>query len=160
MSGADIRADHRDTDHQDTEPPDPPWRPRDERRGQFLRSISARTSLRTKLITAVLGLVILALAAISVASVVMLRQYVTTRQDSQLGAAFAQYASGSQVPPHAQPGYATNTPSNLVVALQRPGTQVIWSSASMAFNGLQQPLPQLPANSTWASNPNGVLLTV
>ncbi|MGC1565859.1 MAG: ATP-binding protein [Trebonia sp.] len=165
MSGADIRADHLDTDHQDTEhqdtePPDPPWRPRDERRGQFLRSISARTSLRTKLITAVLGLVILALAAISVASVVMLRQYVTTRQDSQLGAAFAQYASGSQVPPHAQAGYATNTPSNLVVALQRPGTQVIWSSASMAFNGLQQPLPQLPANSTWASNPNGVLLTV
>jgi two-component system, OmpR family, sensor kinase len=158
MSGADIRADYLDTEP--PEPPEPPWRHRDERRGGFLKSVSMRTPLRTKLITAVLALVILALAAISVASVVMLRQYVTTRQDSQLTGAFAQYSSGNQVPRDAQPGYATTTPSNLVVALQKPGSQVSWSSTNMAFNGLQEPLPRLPTNSTWANNPNGVLLTV
>jgi two-component system, OmpR family, sensor kinase len=158
MSGADIRADYLDTEQ--LPPPPPPRRHRNERRGRFLRSMSARTSLRTKLITAVLALVILALAAISVASVVMLRAYVTTRQDTQLTGAFAQYAGGTQVPRGAQPGYATSTPSNLVVALQKPGSQVSWSSTSMVFNNLQDPLPQLPTNSTWANNPKGVLLTL
>jgi two-component system OmpR family sensor kinase len=158
MSGADIRADYLDTEQ--PPPPPPPWRHRDDRRGRILRSMSARTSLRTKLITAVLALVILALAAISVASVVMLRQYVTTRQDSDLQNAFAQYAGGTQLPRDAQPGFATTTPSDLVIALQRPGSQVSWSPTSMAFNNLQEALPQLPTSSTWATNPNGVLRTV
>src|SRR6202020_3399468 len=48
------------------------------------RRLSERTPLRTKLITAVLGLVIMALAAISVASVYMLHGYVTTQHDAQL----------------------------------------------------------------------------
>jgi len=157
MSGADIRADYLDTQP----PPPPPWRHRDQRRWGALRSISSRTPLRTKLITAVLALVILALAAICVASVVMLRSYVTTRQDPQLGNAFAQYSSGNQIPHDVSPGYATQTPSNLVLALQRPGSQVSWSPTSNnAFNSLQAPLPQLPTSSTWANNPNGVLLTV
>ncbi|HTU07587.1 MAG TPA: HAMP domain-containing sensor histidine kinase, partial [Trebonia sp.] len=157
MSGADTRADYLDTQP----PPPPPWRHRDQRRWGGLRSISSRTPLRTKLITAVLALVILALAAICVASVVMLRSYVTTRQDTQLQGAFAQYSSGSQVPRDLPPGTATQTPSNLVVGLQRPGSQLSWSPTSNnAFNGLQEPLPQLPTNSTWANNPNGVLLTV
>src|ERR1700743_2370739 len=47
-----------------------------------------RTPLRTKLITAMLGLVILALAAISIASSVMLGRYVTTQRDFQLQSNF------------------------------------------------------------------------
>jgi two-component system, OmpR family, sensor kinase len=172
MSGADIRADHLDTDHldtdhQDTGPPGPPWRPRDERRGQFLRSISARTPLRTKLITAVLLLVILALAAISVASVTMLRGYVTTQQDSNLKAAFYPNFNNGTLPtlgsgPHAlsiQAGYAYSTNSDLIVALQQPGSQVSWYTANFP-GGNQAPLPQLPTNHNWASAPNGVLRTV
>ncbi|HTB54290.1 MAG TPA: HAMP domain-containing sensor histidine kinase [Trebonia sp.] len=177
MSGADIRADHLDTeppgpdhldtDHQDTGPPGPPWRPRDERRGQFLRSISARTPLRTKLITAVLLLVILALAAISVASVTMLRGYVTTQQDNNLKAAFYPNFNNGTLPtlgsgPHAQSiqaGYAYSTNSDLIVALQQPGSQVSWYTANFP-GGNQAPLPQLPTNHNWASSPNGVLRTV
>ncbi|HJZ07576.1 MAG TPA: HAMP domain-containing protein, partial [Trebonia sp.] len=172
MSGADIRADHLDTeppdpDHLDTEPPGPPWRPRDERRGQFLRSISARTPLRTKLITAVLLLVILALAAISVASVTMLRGYVTTQQDTNLKAAFYPNFNNGTLPtlgigPHAESiaaGYAYSTNSDLIVALQQPGSQVSWYTANFP-GGNQAPLPQLPTNHNWASAPNGVLRTV
>ena len=162
MSGADIRADHLDT-----EPPGPPWRPWDERRGQFLRSISARTPLRTKLITAVLLLVILALAAISVASVTMLRGYVTTQQDNALKVAFYPNFNNGTLPtlgngPRAQsiqPGYAYSTNSDLIVALQQPGSQVSWYTANFP-GGNQAPLPQLPTNHNWASAPNGVLRTV
>jgi len=162
MSGADIRADH-----PDTEAPSPPWRPRDERRGQFLRSISARTSLRTKLISAVLLLVILALAAISVASVTMLRSYVTTQQDDNLKGAFYPYFNNGQLPtlgaapgaPSIQPGYAYSTRSDLVVALQQPGSQVSWGTTN--FPGSNQvPLPLLPTSHDWASAPNGVLRTL
>ncbi|MGH3215624.1 MAG: hypothetical protein ACRDL9_13755, partial [Trebonia sp.] len=162
MSEADIRADHLDT-----EPPGPPWRPRDERRGRFLRSISARTPLRTKLITAVLLLVILALSAISVASVAMLRGYVTTQQDTNLKAAFYPYFSNGHLPtlgsnPGAesiQPGYAYSTRSDLIVALQQPGSQISWGTTN--FPGSNQvPLPQLPTNHNWASAPNGVLRTL
>ncbi|MFZ0000547.1 MAG: HAMP domain-containing sensor histidine kinase, partial [Trebonia sp.] len=164
---ADIRADHLDTDHQDTEPPAPPWRPRDERRGQFLRGISARTPLRTKLITAVLLLVILALAAISVASVTMLRGYVTTQQDNALKVAFYPNFNNGTLPtlgngPGArsiQAGYAYSTNSELIVALQQPGSQVSWYTANFP-GGNQAPLPQLPTNHNWASAPNGVLRTV
>ena len=170
MSGADIRADHLDTeppdpDHLDTEPPGPPWRPRDERRGQFLRSISARTPLRTKLITAVLLLVILALAAISVASVTMLRGYVTTQQDNALKAAFYPNFNNGTLPtlgngPQSiKPGYAYSTNSELIVALQQPGSQVSWYTANFP-GGNQAPLPQLPTNHNWASAPNGVLRTL
>jgi two-component system OmpR family sensor kinase len=123
------------------------------------RRLSDRTPLRTKLITAVLALVILALGAISIASVYMLRDYVTTQRDGDLRAAFAQYASGTRLPNNALPGFATPTYSNLVVALQRPGSQVTWSPLALPFASQPDALPQLPASGGWANNPNGVLLT-
>ncbi len=58
MSGPDVV---------DTETPSPPWRHRDERGRHFFQRLSDRTPLRTKLITAVLLLVIIALSVISVA---------------------------------------------------------------------------------------------
>ena len=74
MSEADIL-------HQAAPPPPPPGR-RGGKRFRRLRNLSDRTSLRTKLITALLGLVIIAIAAISVASVVMSAQLRETRHDS------------------------------------------------------------------------------
>ena len=59
----------------DTGAPAPPWRHRDEHHRHFFQRLSGRTPLRTKLITAVLGLVIIALAVISVASVYMLHGF-------------------------------------------------------------------------------------
>ncbi len=78
-------------------PPPPPSR-RGNQRFRRLRNLSDRTSLRTKLITALLGLVIIAIAAISVASVVMLRSYVETRQDSDLKAAAGYYFNRRRSP--------------------------------------------------------------
>jgi two-component system, OmpR family, sensor kinase len=162
MSGADIRADY-----VEAEPPAPPWRHRDGRHVRFLRNLSDRTSLRTKLITAVLGLVIIALAAISVASVAMLRGYVSTRQDSDLKVAFYPYFGQGNLPtlgngPRAstiQPGYAYPTSSDLIVALQQPGSQVSWYTGNLP-GGNAESLPQLPTSGNWASAPNGVLRTL
>jgi hypothetical protein len=53
--------------------PDPPWRHRDERRRNILLRLSDRTPLRTKLITAVLVLVIMALAVTTVVSFIIVR---------------------------------------------------------------------------------------
>jgi two-component system, OmpR family, sensor kinase len=144
-----------------------------------LQRLSDRTPLRTKLITSVLALVIIALAAISVASVVMLRSYVTTQQDSTLQNDFSFYLSqptlqnGNPNLPltgrpgnlqYIQPGYAYSSNSNVIWALQQPGSQVVWyqgitPSGSGGYLS-SQPLPQLPTSKTWASSPNGVLLTV
>ncbi len=131
------------------------------------RRLSERTPLRTKLITAVLALMIVALCAISVASVVMLRDYLTTQQDSNLQAQFDPLFASGNLPTvgfggnreSIQPGYAYPTSSNLIVALQQPGSQVSWINAGYP-GGNQGSLPQLPTSSDWASSPNGVLLTV
>ncbi len=80
MSGPDVV---------DTEAPSPPWRHRDERGRHFFQRLSDRTPLRTKLITAVLALVIVALAVISVASVYMLRGNLTTQHDPTLDSVFS-----------------------------------------------------------------------
>ena len=55
---------------------------------QAVRRLSSRTPLRTKLITALLALVVVALAAISVSSVWLLRSYLTSQDDNQLQAVF------------------------------------------------------------------------
>jgi two-component system OmpR family sensor kinase len=143
------------------------------------KRLSDRTPLRTKLITAVLGLVILALAAISIASVAMLRDYVETRQDNSLQVAFSSYLNTPTLDHGAanlpltrspsgggfetiQPGYAYSSPSDIIWALQQPGHQVNWYSNFTPPSGNvgQAPLPELPTSSTWANSPNGALLSV
>jgi two-component system OmpR family sensor kinase len=124
-----------------------------------MRRLSDRTPLRTKLITAALALVIVAIGAISVASVYMLRDYVTTQHDEQLKADFP-FVDPNGLPP----GYAgpTRTPG-LIIGVQQPGHQLIWAN----FRGgpgvggsAEPPLPALPASGTWASGVNPVLRTV
>ena len=77
MSGPDVV---------DTEAPNPPWRHRDERGRHLLQRLSDRTPLRTKLITALLALVIVALSVISVASIYMVRAHLITQHDTELEA--------------------------------------------------------------------------
>ena len=57
-------------------------------RWQSLRDWPNRTSLRTKLITGLLALVIAAVAAISISSVWVLRSYLTSQDDNQLRNAY------------------------------------------------------------------------
>ena len=165
-----------DTDitEQTATPPPPPGR-RGGDRFKTLRRLSDRTPLRTKLITALLGLVIIAIAAISVASVVMLRTYVETRQDSALQASSSDYFNSPNYnlprvlgPDGLQPiqaGTAYSLNSDVIWALQVPGKQVRWYNPPGLSTGnnlptRQAPLPQLPTGGTWASSPNGTLLTV
>jgi two-component system OmpR family sensor kinase len=130
-----------------------PWEP--------LRRISNRTPLRTKLITAVLALVILALLAISIASVAMLRGYVTTQHDGRLQAALFRVDHGAFVP---SAGYAEpyTQGSEMIVALQPPGQQLAWVNTGLpnyGGPGSQEPLPRLPTSANWAVSRNGRLIT-
>jgi two-component system OmpR family sensor kinase len=133
----------------------PEARHRSERRRlpATFKRLSDRTPLRTKLITAVLVLVIMALAAISVASVYMLRSYVTTQSDTELHQALGHIAANGDLP---LPGYAQRFApgSDLVVAIQLPGHQVTWGTLSGQPNyggsSYNEPLPQLPTGTGWA----------
>jgi two-component system, OmpR family, sensor kinase len=142
-------------DFVDTEAPDPPWRHRSDadvsrpRHGPF-RRLSDRTPLRTKLIVAVLGLVIMALAAIGVASTYIARESLITQHDGEIESTLSNYIAAHGVPGHVLPGYAAPTLSNIVVGLQEPGQQLIWSQGGFLPGvGSTDPLPQLPTNGLW-----------
>jgi two-component system, OmpR family, sensor kinase len=132
-----------------------PWEP--------LKRLSDRTSLRTKLITAVLALVIMALAAISITSVVVL-QYLYTQRDTQLRTVLGDHMSDTA------PGTSVelNSPylveDGMILAYQQPGTQLVASSLGPAPPGMRRSrpplsLPRLPAGN-WANPGNPVLTSV
>jgi two-component system, OmpR family, sensor kinase len=152
MAGAEVLASHR--------------KPRPQRLGA-LKQLSDRTSLRTKLITAVLALVIMALAAISVATTYMLRSYLIGQYDSAIGSVINQFNNTNTLPSsggpqHLRLGYASPTSSNIVLGLQQPGSQLSWDPGAISGlpgMGSPDPLPQLATSNNWA-NSNGVILNV
>jgi two-component system, OmpR family, sensor kinase len=150
MSGPDVV---------DTETPNPPWRPRDERGRHFFQRLSDRTPLRTKLITALLALVIAALAVISVASVYMLHGYVTTQRDTTLKSDFPVVNTNGLAPGYATPARGGG---GLLIAAQNPGKPITWLSNNgyPSLGGSQGPLPVLPTSTNWATGTTPVLLTV
>jgi len=150
MSGPDVV---------DTATPSPPRRPRDERGRHFFQRLSDRTPLRTKLITALLALVIMALAVISAASIYMLHGYVTTQRDTTLKNDFPAVSTNDLAPGYAVPARGG---SGLLIAVQNPGKQITWPSNSgyPSLGGSQGPLPVLPTSTNWASATTPVLLTV
>jgi two-component system, OmpR family, sensor kinase len=145
----------------DTEAPNPPWRHRDERGRHFFQRLSDRTPLRTKLITAVLGLVIIALSVISVASVYMLHGYVTTQHDPTLNGVFPDIRTNGATPGFAGP---LKGATGLIAGVQKPGSQLSWASGggfSISGGGTSPgSLPSLPTGAGWASTTTPVLVTV
>jgi two-component system OmpR family sensor kinase len=119
-----------------------------------VRKLSDRLPLRTKLITAVLTLVIMAIAAISVASTYMLHSYLFQQHDGDVRAAMssavAQINATHQLPRHVDPGYASPTFSNVVYGIQLPGSQLDWEPFGNLPPGSHDPLPLLPTASGWA----------
>src|ERR1700733_3289540 len=114
------------------------------------RRFSERTPLRTKLITAVLALVILALAAISVASVYMLRNYVATQHDTDIDSLMYHVNSSQRLPGNVSLGYASPSfQTDVVVGLQVPGSQLAWGKYNLPTLGAQAPLRRLPRNGLW-----------
>ena len=127
------------------------------------KRVSDRTPLRTKLITAAVGLVIVALAAIGVASVVMLRAYVTTQHDNDLVSVVNSVNATHTIPQHINIGNAAPTRSNIVIGLQDPGSPLTWGQYNNlpAAMGKPDPLPSLPTSGLWTGktvgNPSPVM---
>jgi two-component system OmpR family sensor kinase len=130
------------------------------------RRVSDRTPLRTKLIAAVLLLVIMALAAISTASVYMLRGYVTTQKDATLTGLWSTVQRvGAQSFGGLAPGYVVPLKLNGYIGIvQAPGKQVTTfapgSSSGPVFGNQTGTLPSLPTSRNWASTASATLLTV
>jgi two-component system, OmpR family, sensor kinase len=137
-------------------------------RWQAVRQLSIRTSLRAKLITGLLALVIAAVAAISISSVWVLRSYLTSQDDDQLRSVYTSIVSsinGDQAA-NMVPGqtYWVSHTSNIWAGVQKPGTPLSppGSQSGLPFgaNPQVQSVPRVPTNQVWAIVNNGKLLTV
>ncbi len=121
-------------------------------------------SLRTKLITGLLALVIAAVAAISISSVWVLRSYLVSQDDAQLQSAYSSLIN--DWPPDHPPGYAYRVggTSNIFAGIQEQGTTL---SPSGSQGGLPnsgysqaQSVPAVPSSELWAFANKGQLVTV
>jgi two-component system, OmpR family, sensor kinase len=132
------------------------------RRRQALRDLPDRTSLRTKLITGLLALVIVAVAAISVSSVWVLRSYLTSQDDSQLKSVYS--AINEQGLNPLTPGVAYQL-HGILIAVQEPRIPLSASGQQggpPGYGGDRQPgsLPSVSTSELWAIANNGKLVTV
>jgi two-component system OmpR family sensor kinase len=121
-----------------------------------------RTSLRTKLITGLLALVIAAVAAISVSSVWVLRSYLTSQDDSQLKSVYN--AINDQGLNPLTPGVAYQL-HGILIAVQEPRIPLSASGQQggpPGYGGDRQPgsLPSVSTSELWAIANNGKLVTV
>jgi two-component system, OmpR family, sensor kinase len=131
-----------------------------------LHALADRTPLRTKLITALLALVIMALAAISVTTVVVLRSYLTTRYDDVVRTLF-DTASGREqaILSGNLPGFAYPLGANAVVGIQLDGKPLAAPNDNVPGSGIignqqNMSVPSVPVTQSWAIANAGKLLTV
>jgi two-component system OmpR family sensor kinase len=135
-----------------------------------LRGLPDRTPLRVKMVTAVLALVAIALAVISIAGISVLKNYLLGQADRTLQSYAHQaqgyvgdYVSGGGVQnPYSSQGYVIWVPSNgqPVAVLE----QVQGFHPGMGFSGSQRlqvlPAPQIPDNAAWLAANNNHYVTV
>ena len=128
-----------------------------------VRQLSERTPLRVKLITALLALVVIALGAISVASVYVLHSYLTTQSDTRLKGALSSLDTDSLVSNPSGYLYPIKYQQNLYAGIQLPGSQLAWALGNSPGIGNpgqpRQSLPALPTRAGWAGK-NPVLVTM
>jgi two-component system OmpR family sensor kinase len=122
---------------------------------QALSRLSARTPLRVKLITALLALVIAALACISIAGIFVFRGYLLNKTDHELTSVL-NLADQSL----AENGVAPNVPtvnalSPYVEAFLPTGVRLVPSNFIPATD-----LPKIPSGSDWLNANAGRLVTV
>jgi two-component system, OmpR family, sensor kinase len=131
-----------------------------------LHALSDRTPLRTKLITALLALVIMALAAISVTTVVVLRSYLTTRYDDVVRTLFDNASGREQaILSGSLPGFAYPLGANAVVGIQLDGKPLAAPGGNVPGSGIignqqNMSVPSVPDTQSWAIANAGKLLTV
>jgi len=132
------------------------------------KRLSDRTPLRTKLIAAVLVLVIMALAAISFTSVYVLRSYLTTAHDPQITAVFHGIEASPDIAfqnKQANTAYPVGGNPYVYAGVQATGAQLSPLSGPTLGGGQmpgsgQQSLPNIPSSTAWAKANSGQLLTV
>jgi two-component system OmpR family sensor kinase len=119
---------------------------------QAIGRFTARTPLRVKLITALLALVIAALACISIAGIFVFRGYLLNKTDHELTGLFS-YAKGTLNP---QPDTITvNAAGQYIEAFVPSGQQL----GPVQHAGADQ-LPKVPSSSAWLNANAGRLVTV
>jgi two-component system OmpR family sensor kinase len=140
---------------------------REPRSWQGLRDLPNRMSLPANLITGLLALVIVAVAAISISSALVLRSYLTSQDDNQLQSAlhglYANIVSGTERPiPVPGTTYGAGAASNIFAGIQEPGTPLSPPQQSGPFGGYgQQPsAPAVNTSPVWATVNAGKLVTV
>jgi two-component system, OmpR family, sensor kinase len=140
---------------------------REARPWEALRDLSDRTSLRAKLITGLLALVIVAIAAISISGVWVLRSYLTSQDDNQLRSVqrsvYNELVTGEQI---VQPGEIVQVHpiNNVYAGVQLSGTPLspAKSQPGIPYGGYgqAQSVPAVPASELWAVTNSGKLVTV
>ena len=148
--------------------PEPPRRRQHGYRRGFLKGLSDRTPLRTKLITSVLILVIMALAAISFTSVYVLHSYLTTQEDTQVTAAYQLVTQSLEAPGAAVAHVNELVPagvhnSQIMAGFQEYGDQVSPSATGGFIGGgsmFQSSVPAIPSTQAWATANAGNLVTL
>jgi two-component system, OmpR family, sensor kinase len=131
---------------------------------QAARDASNRMSLRSKLITALLAFVIVALAAISISGTWVLRSYLTSQDDAQLKSVFSAFQDN---PPQGSVKLGTLYmlhDNNIVWGIEQPGIPINQYESSF-IPGLgdltqSQSLPAVPTSPAWAVAYDGKLVTV
>jgi two-component system OmpR family sensor kinase len=119
---------------------------------QALSRFAARTPLRVKLITALLALVIAALACISIAGIFVFRGYLLNKTDHELTGLFS-YAKSTLNP---QPGQIFVNPTGQYIEAFVPNGQQLGPQP-----GIPAPsLPRIPSSTAWLNANAGRLVSV
>ena len=140
------------------------------RRWRSVRELSSRASLRAKLITGLLALVIAAVAAISISSVWVLHSYLVSQDDGQLQSAYSSVYTAivdGLLPPDRLPvpgqTYPVGSFNNIFTGVQEPGTPLTpGSQTGLPYNGYgqAQSVPKVPTSQLWTIVNSGKLMTV
>jgi two-component system OmpR family sensor kinase len=123
--------------------------------GETISRLPERTSLRVKLVSALLALVAVALAVIGVSSLAVFRGYLQDRADAQLRSLISQAGSASWVGGSRGPVFSL---SGYVVELRDAVGNLVPGSGS--WQDLTVPGPKIPTDQTWLTANAGKLTTV
>jgi signal transduction histidine kinase len=137
------------------------------RQWQAARQVPGRVPLRIKLITAVLALVAIALAAISIGGILVLRDYLLSQADAELAglqAGATRFVEGCLTNPGTCPQRNANPYSIDWLALNGQLQHMLLPGQTQ-FGGIQIqtraiPGPEIPAGSGWLTGQSGQTLTV
>lgn len=123
--------------------------------GESITRLPERTSLRVKLVSALLALVAIALAVISVSSLAVFRSYLQDRADAQLQSLMSQAGNTSRVGGPRGPAVSL---SGYVVELRDARGNLVPGFGS--WQDLTVPGPEIPTDQTWLTANAGKLTTV